>query len=84
MCYKAVDKYTLGLEFVPDCYRTHGICVKAVNAYPSTIQFVPEYYKTQEMFDKAVILFFLYFILLSSELGLTKGVTELLLSILLC
>ena len=44
MCYKAVDRYTLGLEFVPDCY----------------------------------------FILLSGELGLTKGVTELLLSILLC
>ena len=60
MCYKAVDKYTLGLEFVPDCYRTHGICVKAVNAYPSTIQFVPEYYKTQEMFDKVAIRFFVF------------------------
>ena len=42
---KAVDNYTCGLAFVPNCYKIQKMCNKAIDASPSATEFVPECYK---------------------------------------
>ena len=51
---KAVDNYTCGLAFVPNCYKIQKMCNKAIDASPSATEFVPECYKTREICDKAI------------------------------
>ena len=48
MCDKAVNDYTIALEFVPDQYKTQKIISKAL----FELKYCPDKYLTQKMCDE--------------------------------
>ena len=49
---KAVDNYTCGLAFVPNCYKIQKMCNKAIDASPSALKFVPNWFVTNKILQK--------------------------------
>lgn len=72
------------LEFFLDCYKVQQMRNKSVDTFPSAIKFVHECYKTQKVFDKAIILVLLYFILFTINVKLEKCVVKVFPENLLC
>ena len=48
MCERAIDKYSLVLEFVPDQYKVQEMCNKALKKGPCFLIHVPDWFVTQD------------------------------------
>ena len=54
MCDKAVDDYSIALEFIPDRYKSKEMCDKIISENPFMLKYCPDKYITQKTCDEAV------------------------------
>ena len=54
MCDKAVDDYSIALEFVPDQCKSKEMCDKIISKNPLMLKYCPDTYIIQKMCDEAV------------------------------
>ena len=50
---KAVDGCSIGLEFVPDQYKTHEMCDRIISDNLFSLRYAPDQYKSQQRCDDA-------------------------------
>ena len=54
ICIKAVEKYSILLEFVSGLFKTKTMLKKAVEDDQESLEFVPDHFKTQGMCNEAI------------------------------
>ena len=55
MCNKAVNKYVLGFDYIPDWYKTQEMCERTISEDPFLLAYCPDKYKTQKSVMKQLI-----------------------------
>ena len=55
MCNKAVNKYVLGFDYIPDWYKTQEMCDRTISEDHFLLVYCPDKYKTQKSVMKQLI-----------------------------